>query len=332
MSCRTLPALLFFIPLCLLMAGNAAGQNRAELDKAIGSQTFDSDSVVRGVITSDVPIVGATTVELGTFDGMRPLYSIPLNDNTFEFRGLPVGVYQLQVVGTSGQAIYQQTLVINGGLEDVSVHITNRPANDNSSPGTISRQQLQHKAPSQARKAFEKGAKAAEKGDLQTAAGFFQTAANIDADFADAHNDLGVVYLGLGQLPKAAEEFQKAVDLAPDHNLAVANLSIVLCDLRRYREAAEAARRALKLAPEQIKMRYILGLCLMEDGGDETEALSNLQRAASEVPAAHLLVARILAKRGERSAAATQVDDYLKTSPAGKDREKLEEWLAALRE
>ena len=136
----------------------------------------------------------------------------------------------------------------------------------------------------------------------------------------------------LGHFKEAADQFQKAVDLVPDYPMALANLSVALCRLEQYREAAEVARRALRLDPGLLKVRYVLGLSLASVGGNQTEALDNLVRAATEVPTAHLLAAKILAETDRRTDAAKQLEDYLRSSPAdGADRHKIEAWLEQLR-
>jgi len=136
----------------------------------------------------------------------------------------------------------------------------------------------------------------------------------------------------LGHYNEAAEQFQKAVDLVPDYPVALGNLSAALCKLGHYREAAEVARRTLKLDPLLLKVRYVLGLSLATVGGNQAEALDNLQRAATEIPAAHLLAAKILVETDRRGDAAKQLEDYLR-SPAveGVERPKVEAWLEQLR-
>ena len=92
------------------------------------------------------------------------------------------------------------------------------------------------------------------------------------------------------------------------------------------------ARRALKLDPGLLKVRFVLGMSLVSDGGDKAEALDNLQRAAVEIPKAHLLVAKILADTNRREDAAKQLQDYLSSSPADDlNRQRIEVWLEELR-
>ena len=217
--------------------------------------------------------------------------------------------------------------------QTLSIQMPAKPRTKGSSDATVSIRQLQHKVPAEAQKEFGKGSAASVKGDQSNALDHFQKAAKLDPEFADAFNGIGVTYAALGQLQQAADQFQKAIDLVPDHPGAAANLSIVLCKLEHYHEAGEMARRALKLDPGLLKLRYVLGISLVTEGGDKAEALDNLQRAAAEIPKAHLLAAKILVETDRREDAAKHVEDYLRLTPADDlDRQKVEAWLEQLRQ
>jgi tetratricopeptide (TPR) repeat protein len=66
--------------------------------------------------------------------------------------------------------------------------------------------------------------------------------------------------------------------------------------------------------------------------GDPEEALLNLERAASELPKAHLIAADVLIVLGRPDDAIGHLEEYLrKAPPDDKDRPAAEERLAALR-
>ena len=297
------------------------------------SHAEDRDSgVVRGQISSDGPIVGPLTVELV---GQGPAGSISASiegAGGFAFHGVAPGTYQLRLTGAAGAVVYEEPVFVNPGYQNLSVQV---PAKSKTTPtvdATVSVRQLQHKVPADAQKEFNKGKAASIKGDQPGALDHFQKAAKLDPEFADAFNGIGMTYAALGQLAPAADQFQKAIDLVPDHPSAAANLGFVLCKLQHYHEAVEMARRALKLNPGLLKLRYVLGISLVNEGGDKIEALDNLQRATQEVPRAHLLVAKILIETGRREDAARHLEDYLRLSRDGdRDRAAVEEWLKQLR-
>jgi len=325
-------ALLSIVPAVIGLAQWAGDRPlSAERRTGVGSDLVDRSGSIRGQIISQNVIVGPLTVELSM--ASRPSsISASVEGGFFEFSGLTPGQYELQLSGAAGQIVYEESVVITGGRQDVTISIPPKTNGGNSNDATVSIRQLQHRVPSEAQKEFAKGSTASRKGEHALALDHFRKATQIDPEFSQAFNSTGVSDMALGHFEQASDQFQKAVDLVPDYLMALANLSIALCRLEHYHEAAEVARRALKLDPLLLKVRYVLGLSLASEGSNQAEALDNLQRAAVEVPTAHLLAAKILAQTDRRGDAAKQLEDYLRSSPAdGADRPKIEAWLEELR-
>jgi tetratricopeptide (TPR) repeat protein len=317
--------------ICLLAATAVAqwGGSRP----GIVSHPGDRDSgIVHGQISSDGPIPGSVTVELVGPGSGGTISASMEGAGGFEFHGVAPGAYTLRLTGAAGTVVYEEPLFVNGGYQNLSIQVPAKSKTAGSSDATVSIRQLQHKVPAEAQKEFSKGSAASTKGDQTRALDHFQKAVRLDPEFADSFNGMGISFAALGQLPQAAEQFQKAIDLVSDHPGAAANLSIVLCRLQRYHDAVEMARRALKLNPGLLKLRYVLGISLVNEGGDKVEALDNLQRATQEVPTAHLLVAKILIETGRGEDAARHLEDYLRLSPDNdRDRAAVQEWLDQLR-
>ncbi len=115
----------------------------------------------------------------------------------------------------------------------------------------------------------------------------------------------------MNQLPEAAEEFQKAIDLVPEHPMALPNLSIVLAKMKNYHDAGEVARRALKVVPGSGRIHYILAVSMLAEHGNLDEIIAHLERAATDVPSAHLTAAELLAQRGRSPEAIRHLEEYL---------------------
>jgi Flp pilus assembly protein TadD len=286
---------------------------------------------VRGEISTARPLVGGYMVELTRSSGMRE--SVPLSpDGSFEFRSAQDGVQELRVVNPRGMVIHQENVFINGPHQVLAVRLAEEPNLPRTTTNTVSVQQLQHKVPPLAKKAFDRGQQAAAEAKYQEAVEAYREAVTIDPEYADGLNELGVAEAATGDLEHAAEHFQKAIDVAPEHPMALPNLSIVLAKLRRFHEAAEVARRALKIVPDSARVRYILAASILVEHGDPEEALLNLERAASELPKAHLIAADVLIVLGRPDDAIGHLEEYLrKAPPDDKDRPAAEERLAALR-
>ena len=288
--------------------------------------------LVRGQVSSETALAGTLTVELVSNDHAVSESAYVRPDGSFEFASVSPGGYELRMTGAGGAIIYHQPILINGPEPNLSINIPGRQNEDTNGGGTVSIRQLQHKIPPEARKEFDKGVTASKKGDHQSALDHFQKAVSIDPELADGYNNLGSAHATLGQLEQAAKQFQKAIDLVPDHTLAVANLSVTLCKMHQYPEAERVARRALSLDSSLLKIRYVLAVCLIAQHGNNVEVLENLQRASAEVPKAHLVAADILEETGRRDDAATQLEEYLKSTPGqDTDRQRVEAWLAQLR-
>jgi Flp pilus assembly protein TadD len=304
-------------------------------NRSLGAMSYPGDhetGVVRGQISSDNAHVGLLTVELVGQVRAGVISASVQTGGEFEFHGVAPGAYHLRLTGAAGTVVHEEPVLITGGYQNLIIQMPNKRKGTGPTDATVSIRQLQHKVPLDAQKEFGKGKAASTKGDQSNALDHFQKAVKLDPEFADAFNGIGVTYAALGQLQQAADQFQKAIDLVPDHPAAAANLSIMLCKLEHYREAGAMARRALKLDPGLLKVRFVLGMSLVTEGGDKAEALDNLQRAADEIPKAHLLAAKILAENNRREDAAKHLQDYLNSPQADDlDRQKVEGWLEELR-
>ena len=322
-----------WLELMPLVAGAAFAQFAGS--RSMGdSPAADRYSIVRGQVVCDDPIAGSLIVELNSAGRNATVRAEVEGDGRFQFRGLESGQYQLRVTGPGGAAIHEEVVVIGGGNQNLTIQISGSKAL-RTNAATVSIQQLMHKVPPKAQKEFEEGQSSSRKGGWTGALEHFQNAAAIDPEFADAYAGMGSAYFALGQLQQAADQYGKAVGLVPDHASAVANLSIVLCELERYHEAVPLARRALRLRPGMTKLRYVLGFSLVKDGGDQSEALDNLLRAASEFPQAHLLAAKILLDSDRRPEAIDHLEQYLRSSSADDepgDRRQAEAWLTQLQQ
>lgn len=287
-------------------------------------------TVLRGEITSSSPLASGLTVELSG-NGMRFETAFVNSDNSFEFRSATPGMHQLRVLTANGQVLYQEYVSVNPN-QSLSIHLPEQPQAKRSGGSTVSLQQLQHKVPLAAQKAFEKGEHAAVKGDLDQARTCFEEAIARDPEFADAYNELGGVNASQSRFAEAADQFQKAINLVPEHRKALPNLSIVLAKMERFHEAGQVARRALQFVPGDSRMHYILAASLVDENGNLDEILGHLDRAAADIPSAHLVAADLLEQRGRSEEAIHRLEGYLdRAAPGDALRPKVEARLAQLR-
>jgi tetratricopeptide (TPR) repeat protein len=313
--------------MCAVMIALAAASAQPQT-----SQSAARGMSVRGEITSDSAMIGNLTVELSSSGSTISDTAVVNPDGSFEFRSVSAGSHWLRVIVGMDKVIHEEMVNIGGTGQILSIRLSTQSTANRSTESSISMQQLTHKVPRNAQKAYDKGQQAVRKGDQRAAAELFRQAVAADPEFVDAHNELGAAEAALGQLPEAADQFQKAIDLVPDHRLALPNLSIVLAKMKRFHEAGEVARRALKVLPGAPKMYYILAFCLLADHGEPQEALKNLKLAAVEIPKAHIVAADVLAQIGRPAEAIQQLEEYLRIQPPDDvERPKVEARLVELR-
>lgn len=93
-----------------------------------------------------------------------------------------------------------------------------------------------------------KGYEALAKNDLSNALVYYQKTINLEPYYAEAHNDLGIVYEKMGWLNKAEQSYRAAIKIQPDFVPAYTNLAL-LCE----------RRGDIKNAVVYYKARYSLG-------------------------------------------------------------------------
>ncbi len=146
----------------------------------------------------------------------------------------------------------------------------------------------------------------------------------------EAHNSLGIQHLKANACETALEYFQKAVELDPGAREPLVNLAATLVTLERPVEAETVARKALRLDGGHASARYLLGLALLQQQKNTSEALDHLQRASETLPRARLAIAEAAQKRGDVERAKKELRAYLNSGKL-KDRQSVETWLAELK-
>ncbi|MDA9667690.1 tetratricopeptide repeat protein, partial [Candidatus Pelagibacter sp.] len=109
-------------------------------------------------------------------------------------------------------------------------------------------------------------------GKLDEVEASYRKAITLKPDYAEAHNNLGVILQELGRLDEAEKSYRKAIELKPDYAEAYNNLGNTLIELERIDEAEKSYRKAIELKPDYAEAHYNLGVMLQELGRlDEAE-------------------------------------------------------------
>lgn len=246
-------------------------------------------------------------VELEEMTSRQQTSCLPVTyDGQFEAR-LPAGQYKVRVCDAYRQTVREDIASVGEHSHELQVRLPSAPGSGTPG-GVVSAHRLAHAVPKKAAHEFMLAMKASKAdGSLE----HLRRAVEIDPDFAEAHNNLGALYVKQGLFEQAEAEFRRSVEIDPDAAAALQNLAQALVRLRRYPEAEQVARRALRLNPAAGGARYILGSSLMGQKRFSDEAMSLLDSVADEYPAAIFAVAQIAYVRGDRRKAAAYLRRYI---------------------
>jgi tetratricopeptide (TPR) repeat protein len=251
-----------------------------------------------------------------------------MSDGSFELSDLDTGEYEVKISTLSGDLVHQEFINIGENVGPLLVRLPLREVTPQGG-GTVSVRHLLHRPSSKAVREYRAALKSCRSGRVGKCQEHLERAIEIDADYMEAHNNLGVRYMAQDQYDKAVVEFQRTVELDPSSTRGQLNLSLALSLLKRYSEAEEAARRALQLEPRSIPARYALGQILAVQDKNTPEAVKSLQMATEQFPNARLPLARVLVCRGAIKEAVRVLREYLQSGTSEK-RQEVQTWLAHL--
>ena len=143
--------------------------------------------------------------------------------------------------------------------------------------------------PVEAARAYQAGLQAlAEKKD-HTALSAFQRAVKIDASYAEAHYQLGVLYGKRSQWKPAIHALQTAIKLTPDFVDAYVRLGeAYLIGTANAKDAVEPLRHALQLQRDLSRARRLLGTAYLRQNQTDA-AIHHLKQAQQDSEARYLL-------------------------------------------
>ncbi|MFP6777750.1 MAG: tetratricopeptide repeat-containing glycosyltransferase family protein [Alphaproteobacteria bacterium] len=129
-----------------------------------------------------------------------------------------------------------------------------------------------------AQRIFEKAVSAHRAGQLDEAIAGYVRTLNIDSNYSQALNNMGVALRAQGAFHAAAASYRRAIALNPDDPGSYSNLGNALRALGRHDAAEASHRQALTVNPNYLEARYNLGLVL-NDQGKFDEGIACLEEA-----------------------------------------------------
>jgi Tfp pilus assembly protein PilF len=127
----------------------------------------------------------------------------------------------------------------------------------------------------------------------------------LDPDLAEAHNALGEMLAGSGDLSRGESEFRKALSVEPDLAGALGNLGHVLAASGNVAEAAWYFERAVRRDPNDADTRvnYAATLTALKRPDEALREYEAALKLRPDFGLAHLSMADLLAARGDRAGA-----------------------------
>jgi predicted O-linked N-acetylglucosamine transferase (SPINDLY family) len=139
-----------------------------------------------------------------------------------------------------------------------------------------------------------------EVGQKDAAVASFRRAIELMPYFAEAHNNIGILYFSQGNRIEAVAHYRQAVSIAPNYAEAFNNLGAALQEQTLHAEAADAYRSALRVRPRYAQAAFNLGNLIFEQAPQE--AISALKQAVTISPGfyeAWLLLGKLFNEQGD---------------------------------
>jgi tetratricopeptide (TPR) repeat protein len=323
-----LPAL----ALVLLSASTASAQN----------------NMIRGKVrTTNGTTINNAIVELKVGGGGMIGQTVTRNDGDFAFSNLATGEYEVAVTIAGYEPTVQQVRFSQDArmnfMEVLNVEVTIRPKPNTTvaPPGTHFAQDV----PKAAREAYEKGMAKLREGKSDEGLALLRQATASFNDYFDAHYALGKELFRTGKDNDALEELERARQINDRQDAVYFTFGLVMLKQQKFAIAEYAFREAVRLNANNAATHFYHGVALIDLSArtsDANQSATDLNNAEKELSLAwemserrlndvHLQRARLYERRGNKDAAARELENYLKAEPEPKNAAAIRAAIARLR-
>lgn len=187
--------------------------------------------------------------------------------------------------------------------------------------GTIDVNELDDRAPEEARRAYESAQLALAEDRASEAVERFRYAIELYPKYFRAINDLGVLLIRLNRVDEAAKAFEKATQIAPHVYYPHLNLASIKVRQGKYKEATAILEKLQKAHPKLPQIRLSLTeALLLENRFDEAEEHLRILIQEKGIDGArlgnvHYRLGLIYNRKGKYEEAAKELREGLKHLP-----------------
>lgn len=319
----------------LLLTAHTYGQN-------------NNNNTIRGKVrAANNTTINNAIVELRTTGGPMLSQTATRGDGDFAFTNLVQGEYEIEV-HLAGYQSNVQLVRFNHGprssfQEVLNVEIIIRPKAGDFVTGPPATNFVQD-VPKSARAFYEKAMARLRESKSEEAVGLLREAIVAFNDYFHAHLALANELYRTGKYSEAVESLEQARRINDREGAVYYLFGLVMIKQRKFVVAEYAFRQALGLNANHAGAHFHRGLTLIELGfrGEKRQREADLAEAEKELDRAfelsekrlsevHLQRARIFESRGEREAAARELETFLKAEPGAKNAAAVRAAIAKLR-
>jgi len=306
------------------------------------------NNTLRGKVRSPNGItVNNAIVELRIGGGAMISQTVTRNDGDFAFSNLSGGEYEVAVTIAGYEPTVQMARFNQsdrmGFSEVLNIEVLIRPKRDMAlaPPGTSYAQEV----PKLARAAYAKAVGLLREGKSDEAIAALREAIANFNDYFDAHYALGKELFRTGKDDEALEALERARQINDRQDAVYYMFGLVMMKQGKFAVAEFAFREATRLNANNVWSRFYHGQALIElavRSSDLRQRDADLSSAEKELDLAfersekrlaevYLQRARIHERRGQKEAAAVDLESYLKAVPEAKNGATIRAAIAKLR-
>ena len=305
-------------------------------------------NMVRGKVRStNGTSLNNAIVELRQSGGGMIGQTVTRNDGNYAFSNVTPAEYEV-VVLLAGYEPGLQIARFNYGermgfWEIVTVNVVLRPKPEAAlgPPGINFVQDV----PKPARAAYDKAVARLREGKSEEGVLLLQEAIGIFNEYFDANFSLGRELFRIGKDAEALEALERARQINDREAAVYHTFGLVMMKQQKFAVAEYAFREATRLATGNAVSHFYRGMALIEvalRSSDERQRAIDFKEAQKELngaldlsdkrlTAAYLQLARIHERRGDKEAAARDLESYLKAEPDAKNGAAIREAITKLR-